>query len=221
VAGRLSRRTAVIGALLLLGGSALRAQQREPTLEIRLPAADQLASVGPLVIASDMLASPRSREPLAAGFPAHFHFLVTLWSERGFLGNQIERRAEYDVIVSYSPMAKKYQVVQIVNDRPLSLGNFDRVEDADGAIARPTRVPIVPMRSKKRMYYRVTLDVSIVGASDLDEVNRWLKGEFEPAIHGERNPGTALTRSLRMLTSRLLGGESREFDATTKVFQLR
>ncbi len=209
---------AVVGALLLGSGSALRAQ-REPTLEIRLPAADQIATVGPLVIASDMLAGPRAREPLAAGFPARFHFLVTLWSEGGFFGNKVERRAEYDVIVSYSAMEKKYQVLQIVNDRPFSLGNFDRVEDADGAIARPTRVPIVPMRSNKRFYYRVTLDVSILGASDLDEVNRWLKGEFEPAIHGERNPGTAFTRSLRMLTSRLLGGESREFDATTAMFK--
>jgi hypothetical protein len=65
----------------------------------------------------------------------------------------------------------------------------------------------------------VTLDVQILGASDLDEVNRWRKGELEPAIHGERDPGTALTRSIRMLASRLLGGDSREFEATTPAFR--
>jgi hypothetical protein len=219
VAGRIARHVALVGALLLAGGSALRAQ-RQPTLAITLPPADQLTRVGPLVVATDMLSSPRSREPLAAGFPARFHFLVTLWSEGGFFGNRIERRAEYDVIVSYSPMEKKYRVDQIVNDRIFSLGKFDRVEDAEGAIARPTRVPITAFPSKRSFYYHVSLDVVILGASDLDEVNRWRKGELEPAIHGERDPGTALTRSIRMLTSRVLGGESRHDDAQTPVFHV-
>ena len=211
-------RVALVVALLLHGGGALHAQQRAPTLEVRLPAADQLTHTGPLVIATDMLSSKRSREPLAAGFPARFHFLVELWSEGG-LGNQVERRAEYDVLVDYRAMEKKYQVVQVVNDRLFSLGKFDRVEDAEGAIARPTRAPITAFPSKRKFYYRVTLDVQILGASDLDEVNRWRKGELEPAIHGERDPGTALTRSIRMLASRLLGGDSREFEATTPAFR--
>lgn len=205
-------------ALLPTGGTPLRAQ-RPPTLEIRLPPAAQLASVGPLVLATDMLSSPRSREPLAAGFPARFHFLVTLWSEGGF-ANMIERRAEYDVLVTYSAMDKTYEVVQIMNDRPLSLGKFARVQDAEAAIGRPTRVPITAFASRKRFYYRVTLDVQILGATDLDEVDRWRKGELEPAIRGDRNPGTALARSLRMLASRLLGGDSREFEAATSVFRV-
>jgi hypothetical protein len=81
-------------------------------------------------------------------------------------------------------------------------------------------VPVTAFPSKNRLYYRVTLDVRILGASDLDEVNRWLKGEFEPAIHGDRDPGTALTRSIRMLASRLLGGDSREFEASTRAFRV-
>ncbi len=212
-------RAAFAGALLLLSGSALRAQ-RTPTLAITLPPADQVARLGPLIVASNMLASPRARDPLAAGFPARFHFLVTLWSEGGGFGNSIERRAEYDVIVSYSAMEKKYRVVQIVNDRALELGKFEHVEDAERAIARPTRAPITAPASKKRFYYRVTLDVTILNASDLDEVNQWLKGELEPAIHGEHNPGTALTRSLRYLASRMLGGDSRGFDAETPLFRV-
>ena len=203
--------------LLLAGGSGLHAQ-RAPTLEIRLPPADLVTRSGPLVIASNMLSSQRARDPLAAGFPARFHFLIALWSEGAF-GNQVERRAEYDVLVHYGAMDKKYQVVQVVNDDTLQLGKFDRVEDAEGAIARPTRVPIRAFPSKRRFYYRVTLDIQILGASDLDEVNRWRKGELVPAIHGERDPGTALTRSIRMLTSRVLGGDSREFEAATPAFR--
>ena len=205
-------------AFLLSGGNALHAQ-RAPTLEIRLPAADQLTRVGPLVIATDMLSSPRARDPLAAGFPASFHFVVTLWSE-GKFDNTIERRSEYDVLVRFLAMEKKYEVIQNVNDHVLSLGKFDRVEDAEGAIARPTRAPIRAFSSRKQFYYRVTLDVQVLGASDLDEVNGWLKGELEPAIKGDRNPGSALTRSIRYLTSRILGGDSREFEAQTPAFQV-
>ena len=211
-------RVAFVVAFLAAAGGAARAQGT-PTLAITLPAANQLATTGPLVLATNMLSSAHSRDPLAAGFPARFHFLVTLWSEGG-LANAIERRAEYYVFVRYLVVEKKYEVTQLMNDQaPFSLGKFDHVEDAERAIARPTRVPITAFASKKMFYYRVTLDVQILGASDLDEVNRWLKGELEPAIHGERNPGTALTRSIRMLASRLLGGESREFDAQTDPFR--
>jgi hypothetical protein len=212
-------RAAFAGALLLISGNALRAQ-RAPTLAITLPPPEQVARTGPLIVATNMLSSPRARDPLAAGFPARFHFLVTLWSEGNRFGNAIERRAEYDVIVSYSAMEKKYRVVQIVNDRALELGKFEHVEDAERAIARPTRAPITAPSSNKHFYYRATLDVTILNSSDLDEVNRWLKGELEPAIHGEHNPGTALTRSLRYLASRVLGGDSREFDAETPPFRV-
>lgn len=53
-----------------------------------------------------------------------------------------------------------------------------------------------------------TLDVS-----DLDELERWLNGEARPMVQGRRNPGTVLTRGLRSLASRLLGGEVRRLEA--------
>lgn len=214
-----SRVRFAISAVLALASAAVLSAQRNPTLEISLPSAAQLAQAGPLIVARDMLSGTRTREPLAAGFPARFHFTVALWSE-GSLGDQAERLAEYDVLVNYIAMEKKYQVVQVMNDRPLSLGKFDRVEDAEGAIARPTRAPISAFPSKHRLYYRVTLDVAILQLSDLDEVNRWLKGELEPVIHGKRDPGTAITRSIRMLASRLLGGDTREFEAETGTFRM-
>ncbi len=99
-----------------------------------------------------MLEGPRTRDPLAAGFPARFHFLVTLWSQGGLM-DQIERHAEYYVLVTYSAMEKKYRVVQIVNDRLLSLGKSDRVEEsAEGAIsAADARAGIVAFPSSGKI----------------------------------------------------------------------
>ena len=52
------------------------------------------------------------------------------------------------------------------------------------------------------------------------EHKRCLKGDLRPAIRGERNPGTALTRSLRTLAARLFGGETREYEQKTPVFRV-
>ncbi len=195
------------------------AAQRRPALEVELPAPAQLAVAGPVVRASAMLSGDRIREPLAAGFPARFHFIVELWSEGG-LFNNLERRAEYDVIVRHIALENVYEVMRIENDRALSLGKFTKVDDAESAVGRPARVLITPPRSKRRLYYQVTLTEQILNASDIDEVNRWLKGDLRPAISGERNPGTALTRSLRTFAARLFGGESREYEQKTPAFRV-
>jgi len=40
--------------------------------------------------------------------------------------------------------------------------------------------------------------------SDLDEVERWLRGELRPAVRGQRNPGTAIGRGLRVEPIRVM-----------------
>jgi hypothetical protein len=61
--------------------------------------------------------------------------------------------------------------------------------------------------------------VRTLSVSDLDEVNAWLRGELRPAVSGERNPGTAISRGIRSLTTRLLGGEKREYVARSATFR--
>jgi hypothetical protein len=61
--------------------------------------------------------------------------------------------------------------------------------------------------------------VGALEVSDLDELERWLKGEANPAVRGKRSPASALTRGLRTLASRILGGEVRRLEARTGVLQ--
>ena len=193
--------------------------QARPSVDVTLPAPAQLRQAGPIVRARDMLAGARMRELLAAGFPARFHFKVELWSQ-GRWFNDVERRTEYDVLARYIAVENFYEVVQIVNDRPFSLGKFAKIEDAEQAIARPTRVPIAGVTTDKKPYYQVSLAVEVLSVSDIDEVDRWLRGELEPAINGQRNPGTAMTRGFRALAARLLGGEKREYETRTSSFRV-
>ena len=197
-------------------GAPLEAQ-KSPALDVVLPSPSQLAIEGPLVQARDMLNGPRIREPLSAGFPARFHFRVELYTE-GFL-NQLERTVEYDMIVRRRALENVFEVILLI-DRPFSLGKFSKIEDAEAAVGRRTRVPITAIRTTRTMYYKVSLEVQVIESSDLDEVDRWLRGNIESPLKGRTNPGTALTRGLRSIAAKLLGGESRQYDVSSPSFRL-
>ena len=101
------------------------------------------------------------------------------------------------------------------------LGVAEQFPDVQATIERPFRAPIAPPRKGARYYYNVALDVETLSMSDLDEVERWLRGELKPAVRGQRNPGTALTRGLRTLFVRLLGGEKRHYEKRSETFEVR
>lgn len=203
--------------LALAHGTLLVAQGR-PVLTISLPAAAQLAVEGPVVRAQGMLGS-RMREPLAAGFPARFHFTVELWSEGRWL-DDMERQFEYEVIVRFIPLEKLYEVFQVVRDEPFPLGKFTALDDAESAVGRQYRVPITAPRSSRRMYYQVRLSAEILISSDIEELEQWLSGDVRPAISGRRNPTTLVRRSLRAFAARVLGGETREYEHRTPAFRV-
>lgn len=212
-----SGRALVLGVLVASLATPLAAQ-RVPRVEILLPTPTRLTSEGPLVRAAGVLSDERMRELLRSGFPARLHYRVELWSsERWFDG--LHRTAEWDVLVRLRGVDQMYEVTQYVGGRELSLGAFERIEDAEAAVERPVRVPIAAPVQNGRFYYKTELDVETLSMTDLDEVSRWLRGELQPAVRGERNPGTAFTRGFRSLTTRILGGERREYGARSATFR--
>ena len=213
----LSRGALVFVVLVASLATPLEAQ-RVPRVEIQLPTPTRLTSDGPLVRASGVLSDDRMRELLRSGFPARLHYRVELWSsERWFDG--LHRIAAWDVLVRLRGVDQMYVVTQYIGDRELSLGAFARIEDAEAAVERPVRVPIAAPALNRRFYYKAELDVETLSVTDLDEVSRWLRGELQPAVRGDRNPGTAVTRGLRSLTTRILGGERREYGARSATFR--
>lgn len=193
--------------------------QRGPGVEVQLPSATRLTVEGPLVRARSVLSDPRMRELLASGFPARLSYRVELWSSERFF-DQLHRAAEWEVLVRWRGVDQRYEVTQRVGDQVLSLGSFARIEDAESAVQRPLRVPVVAPNSRRRFYYQATLTVRTLSVSDLDEVNAWLRGDLRPAVSGDKHPGTALSRGVRSLTTRLLGAERREYAARTSTFRV-
>ncbi|MBX3133911.1 MAG: hypothetical protein KF689_11090 [Gemmatimonadaceae bacterium] len=212
------RRRALLLAIAAAAlGSPLEAQ-RGPGLEIQLPTASRVTEEGPLVRARGVLADKRMRELLESGFPARLRYRVELWSSARF-ADELHRAVEWEVLVRWRGTDQRYEVSQRVGERVLSLGSFVRLDDALAAVGRPLRVPVAAPTRNRLYYYQASLEVRTLSVSDLDEVNAWLRGELTPAMRGERNPGTAFTRGLRNLTTRLLGGERREYAARTSTFR--
>lgn len=193
------------------------AAQRPGVLELQLPARGAQLVEGPLVRSVGVLADNQLRDLLRNGFPARLHFRVELWSVGGVL-NDLEGATEWNVVVRHDPLDKTYRVARFAGDRVAQLGRYRDLPAAQQVVERVYRAPLVPRRRGRSYYYAVVLDVETLSLTDLDEVERWLKGELRPAVRGRRNPGTALTRGVRTLMVRLLGGEARRYELRSATF---
>jgi len=203
--------------LLVLAAAPLAAQ-RDARLEVTLPTVASGDALVPSVGARNVLEDQSLRDLLHSGFPARLHYRLELWSATGLFDN-LERRAEWDVIVRYNPLERRYAATRIENDRATALGSYGTLAAIEEALASPFRPAFAPPTRRGRYYYVVALDVEMLSVNDLDEVERWLRGELSPAVRGERSPGTALGRGARTLVTRLLGGEQRHYEARTGVFR--
>jgi hypothetical protein len=192
--------------------------QRPPTIQVSAPPQPVASEEGPTISSSGLLTDASMRDLLANGFPARMHYRLERWAV-GRWFDDVKAAAEWDVIVKFDVLGKKYQLFRIINDTPASLGEFDRLEDAAQAAESPYRVRISLPKKGQRTYYNLLLDVETLSLSDLDEVERWLRGELKPAVRGQKNPGTAVTRGLRTLVVRLLGGEKRHYEARSGTFK--
>ena len=209
---------ATLLGLLALPASGRAQRDAEPRVEVELPAVNSLGSEGPMVRARAILSDGRVREALRNGFPVRLHFRVELWSTEGWF-NSLTGRTEWEIVVRREGLEENYLVHRLHPDgRRVTRGPFGSVAEAEEEVARGFRAPLQPTRRNARYYYNVVCAVETLSVSDLDELERWLRGEAGPAVRGERNPGTALTRGLRTLFVRLLGGDGNRYEARSVTF---
>ena len=189
-------------------------------IDVTLPSMLNPVPPGPIVRTANVIADPELKKLLQAGFPAHLSYHADLWSRSGWF-DDVESSIDWEVFVRYEPLTKTYRVSRHVGNRTAeNLGRFEKYEDAQAAVARPYQPPLPARRSRARQYYIVALEVEVMSMGDLDELERWLRGELKPAVRGKRNPGTALGRGISTLATRLLGGETRRFEQRTETFRV-
>lgn len=204
--------TAMVAAI-----PAVTAAQR-PQVQLVLPEQPALATEAPWVRSAALVSDGALRDLLHNGFPARLHYKVERWSTGGWF-DDIKATAEWDVVVRYDPLAKVYQVFRVIGKSTRYLGSFTTFADAEAVLDAPFKVPISVPKRGQRSYYNLVLDVEMLSLTELDEVERWLRGEVKPAIRGQKNPGTAVSRGVKTVFVRLLGGEKRRYEARSGTFR--
>jgi len=212
------RRRFVLVLLALAAAGEPVVAQRRPQLEVSLPPQATIGEEGPTVRVRNVLSERHVTDLLRNGFPARLHFRAELWTAGG-LFNAPQRSTEWDVLVRFDALRQEYDVIRVVRDSVMARVRYAQFADVVTEVERPVRAPITPLRERKSQYYNVTLELEMLSVSDLDEVERWLRGELKPAVRGERNPGTAVGRGMRTLLARMLGGELRRLQARSRTFR--
>jgi hypothetical protein len=192
--------------------------QPKVRVDVMPPPENAWTETPPSISSTGLLADGSMRDLLLNGFPARLHYRLERWTS-GRWFDDLKASYEWDVIVKYDVLGKKYQAVRVVNKKVQSLGEFASIDSAELSAEGPYAPAILLPKKGQRGYYNLLLDVETLSLSDLDEVERWLRGELKPAVSGKKNPGTAVGRGVRTLVVRLLGGEKRHYEARTGTFR--
>jgi hypothetical protein len=209
---------AVTAAALLLASGVASAQTR-PRLDVVLPASANLTTEGPTVRVQGVMADSAMLVLVRNGFPMRLHYRVELWAARR-LFDDLLASVEWDVVVRYDALNEQYRVFRVDGERVRQLGAFTSATEAAYQVERAIPAPLRARPGSTRQYFRAVVDAETLSDNDLDEVERWLRGELRPAVRGERNPGTALGRGVRRVFVRVLGGEQRHLEARTPSFRV-
>jgi len=217
---RILHRLFPIVAFALLAHSRALAAQGPARVEVALARSVNGLQGAPMVRSVNLLTDGDLREMLHSGFPARLHYRLELWGASGFF-DDLKRQTQWDVIVRYNPLKRRYTATRIEGDKITALGSFDKLDAIQELLSHPTQPTFVLPDGHDKYYYNLVLDVQMLSVSDLDEVERWLKGDLGPAVHGEKNPGTAIGQGAKTLITKLLGGQEKHYEARSKVFRPR
>ncbi len=201
------RALALLLGLTLLVAAPVTAQRR-PLLEVTPPGA---GSTGATVTASNLFAEADMRDLVRSGFPASLRFRLELWRTGGVF-DDLEARLDWQVIVQYDPSGQRYRMVRQQAGKTEDMGSFATLATAQSTLERPTRTTLMPERDGVRYYYALALDIEALSVSDMDQLERWLRG-----VKGG-TAASAVGTGLRTLMLRMLGGERKHFAGRSVVF---
>ena len=210
----------VAGLALAAIPAAARAQdggQSRIQVTVAAPSAVTAQRGGANVVTLDLLGDAKTRELLQSGFAAQITCKLELWRKSGWF-DDLESDTQWRVLASYDPVSKQYRLVRQHGNQLEDFGSFPSIEAAEAPIERPYFVALQPQRHA-RYYYTVTVEVQALSFSDLDELQRWLRGEFQPAVRGHNSIGNMLKTGIGTLISRVLGGEKRHYEQSSAVFE--
>lgn len=202
------RRTGFLLGLCLLLASSAYAQ----SLSV---APDASAGQRAVLRVRDILADDELEEAVRSGLPLRMRFLVELWRDAFF--DELVATEQWTTVLTYDALSKQYVVRARADARARVFPDFATaraaIETAYAAALRPQR--------RGRYYYTGALDIETLSLSDLEELERWLKGELQPAVSGNRSIPGAIGQGARRLFIRVLSLPERRLEARSERFRVQ
>jgi hypothetical protein len=110
------------------------------------------------------------------------------------------RETAWDVVVQYDPLADDFVLVRTGGIAT----RYARVDALALALQVPYKVTLSP-KGAGHYYYLCRLEVSTLNDTDLQEVQRWLKGDVSPAVTGGGDLTNAVVRGAQRMLVRIAG----------------
>jgi len=214
------RRGAGLLVAVLVGGAGLGLAQTPDTaraarlaVELRRDSAGSL--LPPRIRATGLLADGVFEGALRNGFPVRLGFRLELWQNR-FLVDRLAGEAAWDAVIVLDPVAGVYQLVRGGE----TVESFRDLASLAAALVIPYTVDLrPPSGGGSTFYYIASLRVESLSVSDLEDVERWLRGDLGRAITRSGDVGSAFSRGARLALIRLSGLPHRSLEARTPSFR--
>ena len=177
-------------------GAAAAAAAQDPSLTITVQ------NGVPRIETVSLLANGKVVGLMRSGFPLRLHYRVELWRTRSSWFDEHMKEAAWDAVVQYDPLSDDFVLVRSTG----TTTRFATVDALARALQLPYKVTLAPKGGRgDRFYYLCRLEVSTLNDSDLQEVERWLKGDVSPAVSGKGNLGSAVVRGAQRMLVRIAG----------------
>lgn len=185
-------------------------QQRSP-LRIRVEPGKDDAVLGIGAVLDDHELADAAR----SGLPIRLRFRTELWRDE-FIDDLVES-VSWSTVVVFEPLSRRFFVRSTAGDQQAHV--FASFEAARTAVERDVQLHH-NTRREGRYYYYASLDIETLSISDLNELERWLQGDLQPAVQGDQSIPGALGSGAKRLLIRALGMPARHFEARSSRFRI-
>lgn len=169
----------------------------------------------PIVRVGPVLGESELREAVTSGLPLRVRVRVELWKDRLF--DQLVDSTSWSTVMVHEPISEQF----FVRSLPAARGSRRASSFASAREAVETDYLLnMGPRGEGRFYYTVSLQIETLSVSDLEELERWLQGELQPAVSGNRSVPGAIGQGAKRLMLRILDLPERRYEARTGRFRI-
>lgn len=184
-------------------------------LAAQRPVALQAAEQGPRLLIGGILDDEALESAVRSGLPLRMRFRLELWRD-GFIDDLVEQ-ATWSAVVAFEPLEGRFLAAVLPADTPIVRSTWA----AARAVVEGPYAPALRPSASGRFYYLGVIEVETLSLSDVEELERWLRGDLEPAVRGGRSVGGAIGTGLKRLFIRILGLPARRYEVRSAGFVVR